>query len=176
MIPIQRNQLAGLEWRQPGAFSRTYELRAGDSLLARLEFKKTFGTLAEAETAQGKWSFKRTGFLSPLVSARVLGEEADIAIYKPSFSGQKGALRLAGGETLALHTMGFWGSEWALTAAGGEQLLRFHNKGLVHHGADIDVGEAARNREDLELLLTMAWYILVLHMADSNAMICMVGS
>ncbi|MBI5282227.1 MAG: hypothetical protein HY858_11145 [Candidatus Solibacter usitatus] len=170
MILIQRNQLAGLEWRQPGAFARTFELRAGDSLLARLEFKKTLGTLAEAETAQGKWSFKRTGFLSPVVSARVRGEEADIAIYRPSFSGQKGALRLAGGEALELHALGFWGSEWALTGAGGEHLLRFHNKGLVHHGADVEVGEAARGRQDLELLLTLAWYILVLHMEDSTVM------
>jgi hypothetical protein len=176
MISIQPNQLAGLEWRQPGAFSRTYELKSVDSLLARLEFKKTFGTLAVAESAAGRWTFKRCGFLTPVVTARVEGSDADIASYTPNFTSTRGTLRLASGETLDLKTTNFWGSEWALFDANRQQLVRFHNKGMIHHGADVDVSPAAGSRSDLDLLLTISWYILVMHMQDAAATTAVISS
>ncbi len=168
MIPIQPNQLAGLEWRQPSAFNRTYELKSGDSVLARLEFMKVFGTLAGAQTAAQAWTFKRGGFLTPIVTARLDGSETDIATFEPNWTHRKGTLTLAGGEILELRSTNFWASEWVLTNAQKEQVLRFHNKGMLHHGASVEVSEASKSRGDLGLLLALTWYILVLHMQDST--------
>ena len=95
MIPIRSNQLTGLEWRQPGALSREYELRGGDSIFARLVWLKMFGTLASAETAGANWTFKRTGFLTSVITARVTGSETDIAYYEPNWSGTKGQLHVS---------------------------------------------------------------------------------
>lgn len=169
MIPIQANLLNGLEWRQPAAFSRTYELKSGDSELAGLAFQKVFGTLARAWTAGAAWTFKRAGFLTPVVTARVEGSETDIAIYHPNWTGHKGLLELEGGERLEFRTTNFWASEWALNDAQGAEVLRFHNKGLLHHGASVEVSEAGKARADIAMLLALCWYILVLHMQDSSS-------
>lgn len=169
MIPIRSTQLAGLEWRQPSAFARSYELKAGDSVLATVEFKKVFGTLAEARTAEQAWTFKRTGFLTPVVTARVAGTEQDIAHYKPGLMGTKGTLHLAGGEVLEMKSTNFWASHWALLDQQGEALLKFSNQGVLKHGAHVEVAPSAAGRADLPLLLAMGWYILALHIEDSAA-------
>ncbi len=94
------NDLAGLEWGQPSAFSRSYELRRGDRVTGTLEFESTFGSRATARTEASRWTFKRTGFFSPKVTARVEGTEAEVALYEPGWSGTRGTLYLAGGERL----------------------------------------------------------------------------
>lgn len=167
MIPIQPNLLHGLEWRQPAAFSRSYELKSGDTLLAALEFLKMLGTLARARTAQQTWTFKRAGFLTPVVTARVEGSESDLATYHPNWSGNKGQLALPGGERLEFRTTNIWASAWALLDSQGGELIRFHSKGLLHHGAGVEVSEAGCARPDIGLLLTLCWYVLALHMQDS---------
>ena len=169
MIPIRANVLNGLEWRQPGAFSRAYELKSGDSVLAELAFQKVFGTLARAWTAESAWTFKRAGFLTPVVTVRVEGSPDDIATYHPNWTGNKGVLSLPGGEQLQFRTTNFWASEWALYDAQGGELVRFHNKGLLHHGASVEVSGQGKERADIALLLALGWYVLVLHMQDSTA-------
>ncbi len=165
MIPIRAHQLAGLEWRQPSSFSRTYDLHSGDSVLARLEWLKTLGTLAAAETAGGKWTFKRTGFLTSVVTARVAGTEADIAFYEPNWGGSQGRLRI-GGQTLQLKCANFWSPQWVLLR-DETPLLQFSSHGVFKAGAEVVVTEAARESADLPLLLCFVWYILLLHMQDS---------
>ncbi|HEY3440413.1 MAG TPA: hypothetical protein VGK29_06670 [Paludibaculum sp.] len=165
MIPIRPNQLAGLEWRQPSTFSREYELRSGESLLARIVWMKTFGTLASAETAESSWTFKRTGFLTAVVTARDTGGDTDIVTYRPNWTGAKGQLRI-GGQELQIRSANFWASRW-LVLQDDAPLIEFGAKGLCKAGAELTISEAARGRADLPLLLCFVWYILLLHMEDS---------
>ena len=167
MIPIRSNQLAGLEWRQASAFSRTFDLYSGDSVLAHLEWKKVLGTLAAATTAEANWTFKRTGFLSSVVTARVTSAETDVATYVPNWMGTKGQLQI-GGQTLHLKGANFWATQWILLD-GETPLLQFGSHGVFKAAAEVTVTDAARERPDLPLLLCFVWYILVLHMEDSAA-------
>jgi hypothetical protein len=175
MIAFDARQLSSLEWKQPGAFSRSYELRAGDSLLATLHFVKMLGSLAEATIQGSQWTFKRSGFLSPKVTARVAGSEADIALYEPNWSSTKGLFRLAGGEVLDFRAANFWGSEWSLSSSRGDMLLRYHTKGMLHAGAELEVSPAARERPDLALMLLLTWYVLVLHREDGSTAVGISG-
>lgn len=168
MIPIQPNLLSALEWRQPSTFSRAYQLKSGDSVVATLDFLKVLGTLARARTAAQSWTFKRAGFLTPVVTVRDEGSDADLATYHPNWTGNKGQLALPGGERLEFRSANFWSTGWVLSDPQGGELLRFHNKGLLHHGASVDVAVDARDRADIGLLLTLCWYILTLHMQDSS--------
>lgn len=165
MVPIRPQLLHGLAWRQDSAFHRHFQLKAGDSVLAELDFLKTFGTLARGRTAGQCWTFKRTGFLSPLVTARIEGSDADLAVYHPNFFASRGELRLSQGETLELKSINFWAREWLLTGGDHAGILRLHNKGLLRQGAEVEV--LAPGREDVALLLLMSWYILVLQMQDT---------
>ena len=54
-----------LEWRQPEALRRFYQLTQGGREVASLWFEKSYGSLATGAYGQAMWTFKRTGFLSP---------------------------------------------------------------------------------------------------------------
>jgi hypothetical protein len=169
MIELDTRQLSGLEWRQESAFGQKHCLKMGDSVLAEVAFVKTFGTLAEARTASAAWSFKRKGVFSSTVGARPLGEEREIAAYHPNWSSHKGLLRLESGEEFHLRAANFWASEWVLSDAEGQALLKFHNRGFLKHGAQLDVDEMIKAHPQLLLLITLTWYILLLHQMDSTA-------
>ncbi len=83
------DQAAGetLEWRQAQALRRSYQLTCNGQEVAALHFEKSFGSLATAERAGRRWTFKRTGFFSPRVSVREAGSEADLAIFTPGWTG-----------------------------------------------------------------------------------------
>src|ERR1039457_5607933 len=57
-----------LEWRQPEVLSRFYQLTDNGREIATLRFESSCGSLATGECGQARWTFKRTGFLSPKIS------------------------------------------------------------------------------------------------------------
>lgn len=166
MMPLDSRAPGTLEWKQNSAFSRTYELKGGDSVYAVLEFLKSFGSLAEARTTDGVWTLKRQGMLTPSACARVAGSEADVAIYKPHWTCTKGEITLAGGEKLHFHSASFWGHDWILAGADDQPLLRFITKGIIRHAAEMAIEPAGRKRPDLPLLAAFCWHILLLHQKD----------
>jgi len=168
-MPVNLSQLSDVKWVQPHAFSRSFELQAGGDVVATLEFRKMFGSLAVGRTSDGAWTLKRRGYFNTTVSVRVEGSEQDIAIYEPNWAGTKGAVVLSNGERLPFQTTNFWGTERVLTDATGEALVRFHNKGVFHHGAEVEVTTAGAKRENIGMLLILCWYVLVLYMEDSSA-------
>lgn len=176
MTPLNAHASATLEWKQQSAFGRLYELKDGDTVYAAIEFVKRFGSLAEARTANGEWTFKRRGMMSPAVSARIPGSEADVAVYKPNWSSSKGEMTLATGEKLQFRSESFWGKDWLLTAGAGEPLLRFATRGVMKHGAEVTLEPAGRARADLPLLITFCWYLLLLYLEDmAGAAVIMPG-
>lgn len=164
-MTLFRTGLAGpLEWKQSAVAQRHYELRAGGEKAAELEFLKMFGTLARGRAAAGTWTLKRTGFLSPIVTARREGEEADCAMYHPNFSASQGQVRLASGETFEFRLAGVWSRSAILMDNERREVFRVHLKGDFSAGAAVEVRLA--ETPELELLLLLTWYVLVLQMQD----------
>lgn len=164
MTPFQAGLAGPLVWKQSAAAQRHYELRAGGEKVAELEFVKMFGTLARGRAAAGAWTFKRTGFLSPIVTARREGEEADCALYHPNFSASQGQLRLASGEEFEFRMAGVWSRSAILVDNDRREVFRIHLKGEFSAGASVEV--RLPETPGLELLLLVAWYVLVLQMQD----------
>ena len=175
MVEFDCRQMSDFEWHQESAFGRKYQLRSGDSALAELVFVKALGTLAEARTVKSAWSFKRKGVFSSTVGARLLGEEREIAVYHPNWTSHKGLLRLENGEEYQLRSANLWASEWILSSLDGRPLLSFHNRGFLKHGAQVDIEESAKSHPQIELLINLTWYILLLHQMDSAAVTTMVA-
>ena len=168
MIPVDSHTTGGLMWQQNSMWNRHWELRSADSLMAELHFDSSFGSRATATAAGAAWTFKRSGVFSPVVTARVAGVETDIAAYRPNLLQQNGRL-FVGQDQLEFRSVTFWGNRWALFSSQDQELIAFENTGLIHHGANVTVHEAARSRADLPLLLTFCWYLLVLYMEDASA-------
>jgi hypothetical protein len=158
-----------LVWQQPQALRQEYELRAGDDILATVRWQKHAGTLALAATADGRWTFKRQGFWRPRVTARAAGSDVDIATFEAAWNGG-GTLALEDAEYVRWAAGNFWQSQWAWLDADGAPLVSFHNRQhLLKSGARVDLAPSAASRPDLPLLVTLGWYLLVLHAQDVAA-------
>ncbi|MGB9611108.1 MAG: hypothetical protein ACPL7M_09055 [Bryobacteraceae bacterium] len=161
-IPPERS--GSLAWKQSPAQPRHYELRAGEDTVAELEFLKTFGTLARGRTPQQSWTFKRTGFLSPIATARVEGAGQDAAVFHPDFSGTHGQIRLASGEIFEFRLAGVWSRQALLVDDSRREVFRMHLKGDASLGAAVDV--RLPETPEIALLLLMTWYVLMLQMQE----------
>ncbi|MCC7156377.1 MAG: hypothetical protein IT161_17505 [Bryobacterales bacterium] len=171
LAALQPHNVSALRWLQPDGWTRSFELRSGETLIGRLEFQSAFGSLAMAEVGEEKWTMKRQGFFSPQVTLRRASFDEDLAVYVPKWTGSKGLLTFKDGTVLHLNSTSFWGGEWAWIDAEERTLVRFHNRGFLRHGADIDVEPGARSRTDLAVLLAMGWYLLYLYQQDTSAVV-----
>ena len=85
-----------LAWTQRSYCQGEYELRAGDDAVATLRWRG--GSLAVAETSDGRWSFERPGYRRSWVSVRTAGTGTEIAVFS-SYRTGSGTLELAGDDT-----------------------------------------------------------------------------
>lgn len=173
MGPLRDAIAAGGElfWRQPKALQQDFELHAGpeETVVATLRWQKAFGTLAVAETPEGSWTFKRSGFWRPHVTVRVAGSEVDRAIFEPTWTGS-GTLTIIGGPTFRWNGTNFWQTRWDWQTPDGAPLVHFSNRqGFVRLEGQVGVEAGALTLPELGLLIPLGWYLLVLHSHDATA-------
>lgn len=154
-----------LTWTQPSALKREYTLHAGDERFAALRFEKAFGSLALAETATERWTFKRSGFWQPRVSARLAGADTDIALFEAGWSGA-GTLTLIAGTRYRWGATNFWHSHWAWHDARGEPLVHYRHKTGFKTEGSVELHPDALDLPELALLVPLGWYLMVLLAED----------
>jgi hypothetical protein len=164
-----------LEWRQPEARRRFYQLTSNGEETATLRFEKCSGSLATGEDGQAKWTFKRAGFLSPRVSVREAGADSDIAIFTPAWTGN-GWLVFSTGHRYYLRPTNFWATEWAFEGEDGSQTVVLSGPhGLFKQGGHARVAEAAASLPETPVMLLLIWYLRVLMKEDASAAAVMVA-
>ena len=162
------SEVAGQEllWVQPAVLKKQHELRAGNDVVATLTFQR--GSLADAESADGHWTFKREGFWNPRVTARVAGSDTDIAVFRPRWMGG-GTLEFPDGHAQHLSSANFWQSEWVWKETQ-EPLIRFKGRqGFMKAKGQVEVAPEAAGRPDLAFLILLGWYLILLHAEDAAA-------
>lgn len=164
-----------LYWVQPKTFDRWFELRAGDELAATLGWKTSCGTLAAAESGDGRWTFKRVGFLNPRVTVREAGSQIDLAIFWPRWLGD-GTLEFANGRIFRWQSTNFWGTNWMFAASDGTPLVTFKEgsreaklSDLFKTQAFVEIQPQARDLPELSLLVMIGWYLMILRRDDAAA-------
>ena len=160
-----------ITWRQPEATKNNFVLHGegADTPLATLRWQKLLGTLATAETPDATWTFKRTGFLHPRVTARIAGTDDDRAVFDAGWHGG-GTLTIVGGATFTWQAANFWRTQWGWRGATDTELLHFASKqGLLRQEGAVTITPDALRLPELGLLVTLGWYLLVLTAHDSTA-------
>src|SRR5260370_2828464 len=138
----------------------SYELRSGAEVFATLRWQK--GSLFLGEAAEGRWTFKRTGFLRPKVTVRPENSSTDMATL--AFSGSGGRLAFPDGRTY------LWTAkqaEWSLKDATGELLVQMKSMGTPGNlSGEVVLTLAALALPELSFLILLSWYVLVLQSKD----------
>jgi hypothetical protein len=156
-----------LLWVQPSRKQQAFELRAAEDVIGTLKFERA--SLASGETAGQQWTFKREGFWHPQVTIRVRNSDANVAVFKPAWTGG-GTLEVPQGRLLRFGAANFWHSQWDWSDQAGSPLVHFKSHaGLLKMEGQVDVEPAAAAAAELSLLVVLGWYLLILFARDSAA-------
>jgi hypothetical protein len=170
MVTLDAVPGAQWKWQQPEALKRFHRMTVNGEEAATLRFVKNWGgSLATAEYAQGIWTFKRSGFLSPRITVREPGGQSDLAVFIPKWTGG-GELRLSSGRNFALKSLNFWGGDWAFEDGRDVPVLTLHGPhGFLKNSGEITINSAAAGPAELALLAVLIWYIRLLMDEDAAA-------
>src|SRR5262249_45036889 len=147
------------KWIQPRAMARDFELKDGEETVATLEFRSTFGSLAYATAAEGRWTYKRVGFWTPHVTIRSADQESEIALFRNKTWSAGGTLELPDGRLLRANT-NFWQTAFEFIDDNDQPLVRFAKVGgMFHLSSLVEITIAGAKLDVLPWLVPFGWYL-----------------
>lgn len=181
MEPIEGAVFYHPQWVQPRTLKNRYELRDGEHLFATLEFPRTFRTLAAAATSAGNWTFQREGFFRTRTIVRSEGQEVELAVYHPRWTGTQGKLEFGSGQSYTWKVVNFWSTRYVWETEDERPIITYQTgvesatmsdwfKTQARVGFEPDAaGTDFRRTETFALLVTLGWYLIVLKHQDDAA-------
>lgn len=149
-----------LHWSQPRSFQRTFELRAGETLVATLVFPSTWETLATARTAESTWTLQRNGWCRPQSTVRREGHSDNLAVFESRIWSSGGTLTCRDGRTIEVIT-NFWQTKIEFVSGRDDVLFRYHTEGTLRCEARVEWTPAGRGFDEWPWLLCFGWYLVV---------------
>ena len=156
-----------LQWRRPHFFSSSYELCAGDQLLAALNRTGMLKQSALAQAEGQQWRFQREGLMGrklviyPDASEAQLSNEPvqALAFIQPGWSGT-GTLDFCDGRVYTWTRTSNWRPVWSWIGAGNKTLLS------IKRGRMLEIAPAASDLPDLALLSLFGLYLILIMESD----------
>lgn len=159
-------------WKQPKLMEPAFELRYSEEILGTLRFKNSFGSLAEGTMAEGKWTFKRLGFLKTHVTIRKTDDQRNIAIFNNNTWSQGGTLELPDGRKYQANS-NFWHSQFEFTDIQEKPIIRFTNIGGFKLHAQLEILPGAKDLADTPWMVLLGWYLAVMTSRDGEMVAAM---
>jgi len=151
MIPLPSAVPTALRWiRVP--HSRNYELRASDNLVGSLRRPSLWSSRFDAETGNGHWMFRRSGFFCTGAEIVDTASGQVTATFKQGWRGG-GWLTFADGQAFQLECHSWWRPVWSVTTTAGP-VLQLHAR---DRSVQVPDGVAV-DRTRLSLLMMFCWY------------------
>ena len=149
--------LDSLEWVQRSITED--ELVSGNETLAALHWTSSWSSLAVAESAEGRWTFKRVGFIHSKVTIRKEGGNADLYVVPLGWSGEA---------TITLQELGAFKwtpnvshTTWILRDSQEIEVMRIELNGFVNVSGKLTLKQTSLDSEKLTLLAILGWYVIM---------------
>ncbi|MFZ0830165.1 MAG: hypothetical protein WCB18_02870 [Thermoplasmata archaeon] len=168
MQTLSAADMDGLRWTRSGE-AHSYELKSGPDPVAGLHWEKPAETLATAEGMGVKWTLKRSGFVTPLVTVYDTDANKDLAVLHVHL--RSCLLQLPGGATYRWVRTGFWIPAWEFQDSTGTELVDFEpvREESRLEGGLVGVSPEGRSDPNLLLLLVLGWYFIVQSWVEDEA-------
>ena len=153
-----------LKWVQRG--SKEDELLSDDDVVGALHWASASGSLATAETADGKWAFKRVGSVHPRITIREAGKDVDLYAAYVGWGGNA-TLMLPGQEPYQW-APNIWRSKWILRNNDCNEIMSIELNGAAKINGDLTIRDSSVPTSTLSLLVLLGWY-LVMNAPSDNA-------
>jgi hypothetical protein len=140
------------------------ELKCGEEVVGTLCRPSAWSLSFEATTPQGKWTFRRCGFLrTEIVDSAT---QQPIATFHPGWGG-RGTLTFADGQTFLMTCKGVWRPVWTVASQSGEPVLSLHTREKF-----VDLSESSvhvGNGRDTRLSLLIMFTLYRIRQAEEDA-------
>ena len=163
-----------LRWVASGKLESQLQTASGE-VLATLEWNNRCSSLVTGESADGKWTPKRAGFL-PRVTIRRAGMDATVAEIQVNWNGG-GDVRVAPGSEFQFRRLGFWNPGLGVFNVAGQEILST-KPNLSGQMASVKIKPSAENSPTKSLLAILSWYVIILsaeYDSDSGYMTAIVA-
>lgn len=159
-----------LSWEPSQTAKYTYELRAGDEVLATLRQESRWGQRRVAETAEGAWIFDKRGVWRPQTLILDVGSGAEAARLARSGWSGKATLDLPSGRHYLWRATNIWRSRWEWQDTQGLSLARMTMKqGFAKTRGTVEIDPLAAATPDLALLVPLGWHLMLVARAEAAA-------
>ena len=166
---LATNGAAQLRWRQPKALEQHYTLVAEGSAVLLAELWWQSDRRAAAAMPYGTWNFRRSGSWNPTITVCRADDGVEFANATQDWRGTR-TLQTTTGSTFAWRSKNFWRTEWAWQDAAGVDLIRFASlQGFLRKDVPLTIGASAAGYPELELLIALGLFMLILAARDSAA-------
>ena len=115
--------IAALRWIRVEGGHHDFELRSGDTAVAKLSLSPERGGPARAESIEGRYTIDRAGFLRPRLTLRRDGSSTVLArlVSGPEGLPARHAIEIGGHVTYGLSRAGVSVPAWSISAADGTE-------------------------------------------------------
>lgn len=160
-------QYAGQEliWGSSHTAKRTYELRAGDQILATLTQPSAWHERRTGTSDEGKFSFARTGFFKQRTVITDTATNAEVASMPTVTWGGTTTLTLTDGRVYHWHQTSFWASKWGWLDDTQQPMMSFKPLGVFRARCAVIIEPAAAADPHLGLLAQLGWFQILLAQA-----------
>lgn len=146
-----------IQWVQPSAWKRDYELQTEDGeVLARLHLH-TWNDKADLEALGNRWGFDTRGFFNRITEVTSVGTGEVYA----SYSHNKKTLTLHDGRTFRFKQINFWGNKWSWVDATDTPVVGFQTGGAFRYNSDIHMDAEMAEMRSMPVLVYLGWYLLI---------------
>ncbi|MCX6650521.1 MAG: hypothetical protein NT131_02535 [Methanomassiliicoccales archaeon] len=158
-----------LRWEQPKWTQRWHRLISGEKAYATLEWPQAFRSMGLSSSREGRYTFKRGGFLHPNITVRRQEFEVELAKLTLDWSGN-GDLLFTNGQRYHFARSGMTRFDYEVTDQRGESMFKLRKEwAAFKHAGDVLIFPAGLNNRDLALLITLCWYLAVMASEDAAA-------
>jgi hypothetical protein len=174
MRPLKGQSFTHFQWVQTGDLDSELIAEDSNEPFATLKWAKRWGSLATGEASDGKWTFKRVGFLHPKVTVRESESTAETAVFSLTWAGD-GVLEILSEATkFSFKRTSMWHSEWFLKRNDANEIILTIKPDLNQTSspskrkisAEVEFGQNALEEQRLSLLALIAWYVIILMTYD----------
>jgi hypothetical protein len=171
MKSMKAVDLGRLKWKQKRFAVDDFELRSGKDLVGVMYWTKWLSDLAVAKSVDGRWHLDRPGFFRDRVIVSEQESEEEIAVFDIDWFGE-GTLTFVGGRSYQWYRTKAFCNHWALANEDEEVLFEIREgTRWFKHEAVVVLYIAAEKEADLPLLILIGWYLVIMAIQDSAAVV-----
>jgi hypothetical protein len=155
-----------LIWESSHTAKRTYELRAGEQMLATLTQPSTWNQRRTGSSDEGAFTFARVGVLRQRIVITDAASGAEVANMPPSGRGRDSIITLPDGHTYFWRKSNTWGTKWTWLDSAGQPLMSLKQTGGFTIRCAVTIEPTAATEPHLALLAQLGWFQMLLAQAD----------